>query len=248
VAYPDTLDEFETLERLEGGASCIRYGDGEFWIMQGRNNSLQCYEPDLAAELTRILNDPPPGVLMCIPRLNDLPADSYAYRWWMETQRGGFPPVPPGEYGSAFITRPDSAPWIHTVEYRKRIEALWRGKHVTIVSNDGTRGFTPDLLVGVRSLTFLQTPARHAWETCKGMSVGEPELLIVACGPTGKVLADRRIRAGGHVLDLGHLGMFFNRLKPTDLPRDPGDEGNELLVGRRPERIKDPQSGAWILP
>jgi len=40
---------------------------------------------------------------------------------------------PPGIYFSAFVSRPDSAPWIRTQEFIDSVHDLWRNAHAVVV-------------------------------------------------------------------------------------------------------------------
>src|SRR5579863_3435858 len=107
MSYPHVLDEMETLDRLSAGQGCIRYGDGDFRIMRGQHDVFQTADPFLAQRLGEILAAPPPSnLLVCLPRIADLPKASPRYRHWqtfLESEAGVIPLIPPGRtWGSSF--------------------------------------------------------------------------------------------------------------------------------------------------
>lgn len=217
--YPDVLDEIQTLEILLEGHGCVRYGDGDFKIIRGQHDQFQAADPALARRLAEGLVEPPPdGLLVCLPRINDLPVASPFHRHWqtfLESDAGIIPFLPDDRgWGSSFISRPDFAPWIHNEEYYDRFSLLWREKDVVLVGS-GHRSVTVEWLMNTpyppRSIMAVHTAARQAWkdyEQTKG-AIGRPDLAILSCGPMARVLGNELAQEGVQVLDVGHLGLFF---------------------------------------
>lgn len=214
MKYPVVLPELETIERAHAGANLSRYGDGELKLALGGNCVSQPADKNLAVELRRILRSPAPGCLPCIPNVNSKTPKIASWQAWAQ------PPYvdlydSALTYGSSFVTRPDSAPWIDTPEYWDRIKDFWRGKDVALVA--GTmRSLRPEMLEEASSVKFISAPSgqkgdgayakiNELEEECAAFK--GPVLLCV--GPTATVLADRLARRGVHAQDLGHIGMFM---------------------------------------
>lgn len=133
--------------------------------------------------------------------------------------------IGPQEYGSAFITRPDSAPWIDSASYWDRIRDLWRGKDVTLVKGS-ERSLRLGMMHDAASVREVwgcyanaynsRTPHKNdrpdAIKTIDGLmdAVGKPSGTVLLClGPTATVMAARFAKIGVHAVDVGHLGMFM---------------------------------------
>src|SRR5262245_31287564 len=134
MKFPPCLSEVETVERAIAGANLARYGDGEFNLADGRNCISQRGDPKLAAELKAILEKAPKGCLPCLP--TPYGGTPKKVNWQSFESRTLF--LGKQEYGSAFITRPDSAPWIDTAAYWDRVRDRWRGRDGTLGRGAGS--------------------------------------------------------------------------------------------------------------
>lgn len=220
MTYPRCLTESETIERALKGANLARYGDGEFRICQGGNCASQSYEKSLAIELRAILEKSPAGCLPCLPNpYGGTPRKAS----WLKYERAA--KLGDQEYGSAFITRPDSAPWIDTAQYWERIRDLWRDKDVVLVKGS-ERSLRLGMMKDAKSVREVwgcyanayrsRTPHRNDRPDCikdiDGLmdAVGKPSGTVLLClGATATVMAARLAKIGVHAVDVGHLGMFM---------------------------------------
>lgn len=220
MIYPKCLTEAETVERALKGANIARYGDGEFRICQGGNCASQSYEKGLAQELRAILEKAPSGCLPCLPNPYGGTPRKAA---WVKYERAAR--LGQQEYGSAFITRPDSAPWIDNAVYWERIRDLWRDKDVVLVKGS-ERSLRLGMMKDAKSVREVwgcyanaynsRTPHRNdrddAIRNIDGLmeAVGKPSGTVLLClGATATVMAARFAKIGVHAVDVGHLGMFM---------------------------------------
>lgn len=210
AAYPSVLSEEETIARAHAGASLARYGDGELKLALGFTCVSQIAVPALSRELKHILAKPS-ACLPCIPNAAPRPPRKTKEAWRgyaVEKYRAmyGLP-----LYGSAFISRPDSAPWIDTPEYWDSIDALWRGRDVVLVK--GTeRSLTEAGIGSANSVRVVDAPRRDAYAEIDRIEeeIGKTSDRVLLCvGATSTVLAWRLAQKNIHALDLGHLGMFM---------------------------------------
>lgn len=209
--YPRVVGELETLGKILAGASIARFGDGEFNHVCGRKNVSQAVDPKLTDELRAILMSPPKGCLVGIPTM-DYAGPKYA-NWAHYRPRYAQFLSPKVQYYSAFITRPDSAPWIDTPAFYDKVESLWKGRAVTLVGN-GERSLKPDFLLktGAADVAFVQCTYRDSYAQIDRL---EEECLrhgrgtLICAGPTATCLAARLHRKGIHAVDLGHVGLFW---------------------------------------
>lgn len=210
--YPNVRSEEETLARVLAGASIARYGDGEFKIAAGNGCVSQIPDKALTAELREILCKGNTRCIVGIPRLD--PRSPKIENW--KKYEFKYPRFLTNniEYYSAFITRPDSAPWIYTPGFYEKIESLWRSEPVVLVSGSD-RSLTKEFLYekGARTVYHVTCARRDAYaEIDKLMedilSINVRRVLL-CCGPTATCLASRLSNAGRHAVDLGHIGMFW---------------------------------------
>lgn len=226
TSYPKTLSEEDTLELAIAGRSIARVGEGELRLALGANCVSQVADAKLAKEMRALLETGterhPHAVLPCIPRIwDDIPNGQF----WLKFRNQKFLNMLHAvQYGSAFITRPDSAHNIDTPTYWGRLRELWRGKDTVLVVGT-TRSLLPSFLDDARSVRTVWGPRRDAYSEIDRIEeeIGRPAGPVILClGATATVLAARLARKGVWALDLGHIGMFIKhqgvyRLDTTDL-------------------------------
>lgn len=213
VNYPRVMTELETLAAAIRGRSLARYGDGELRICVGRQAISQRYHHELARELRGILKEA--TALACIPHMG---TPNFA-RFWHKYNTPEFTLLYDHEqsYGSAFITRPDNAPWIDTVHYWDMVERLWLGRNVVLV-HSGVKSFG-DLMATALHVREVMCPARDAYDEIDRVEeeVGRPQHTVLICaGAMGTVLAERLACKGVHAIDCGHMGMFMRRFQEAN--------------------------------
>lgn len=216
------LDEANTLSLCEAN-SLARFGDGELRLATGGQCSSQRAHPELQRELRMLLGHDmmTGGPMVGIPNFAKTPNR----KTWDKYEGPQYAPLYGSRtYCSAFITRPDNAPWIDTPEYWDQVRQLWAGEKVTLVCGD-RKSLTPEMLVGAGPITEIIGPRQHAYEEINRIEeeIGKPSGVVLMClGATATVLAARLDRKDVHALDLGHIGMFMKhagayQFKSTDL-------------------------------
>lgn len=207
--YPSVLSESATLAAVCAGRSLARFGDGEFKLCAGADIKSQVRHPELAARLRGILQDSG-DCLVGIPNIHSATPKAPFWRKYATYARL----MSERTYGSAFISRPDSAPWIHTSEYWARLESLWVGQDVTLVRGS-KKGLTPEDLIGSRSVREILCPRQHAFAQYADILVriGTPARALLCLGPTATVLAVDLCARGVHAVDLGHVALFLRKFR-----------------------------------
>lgn len=212
--YPRVSGEQATLRSVLAGASLARYGDGEFNLCTGRGIPCQMFEAELAARLRALLLAPPAGCLVGIPNLQDLMDRGPAAKriFWRPYLTSTLRFLGDVTYASAFVSRPDSAPWIDTTEYWSALEGLWAGQDVTLVYGGG-RSLTPEDLTGARRVVGVQCPRMDAWRSHEDIlrRIGYPARVLLCLGPTATVLAADLCDRGVQAVDLGHAGLWLRK-------------------------------------
>lgn len=214
MSYPKVHGEFETLAKLHEGYSIARIGDGEFKMIDGAGYVREPPNKKLAHELRQVLRVPHPRCLRAIPTMD--PAGPKYPTWKKHTDR--FTRLlkrTRGEFYSAFISRPDSAPWIRTREYAQSFEKLWaRDRVVVLCEETGS---------AMRAVSRLAAAAEHivcpSHEAYKLIDEFEalivskkPDIAILSCGMTATCLAMRLTRRGIQAIDFGSGGSFIAKL------------------------------------
>lgn len=217
MKYPRVLDEAATLSAAMTN-SLARFGDGELALATGGNCISQVQIAGIRRELREILENGNPDCLVGIPNL----ASKTKPAWAKYGDSKFVSLYGKGIFGSSFITRPDSAPWIDTPEYWRQLTQLWAGRDVVLVA--GTeRSLRPEQLVGVRDFRRVNTPRRDAYASIDQIleEIGTPAGTVLMCvGPCATVLAWRLAKRGVHAVDLGHVGMFMRHAGAYRYTRD----------------------------
>lgn len=237
--YPFVQDEETTLDYVLRGGSIIRLGDGDFRIIRGQGDVFQKWTPNLARRLAEMLTqERPDGLLVCLPRIVDLPLRTPVLRHWMtwlESDAGVIALIPPGRvWGSSNLFRGDSAPWIHNAAYWAKVQRLWADKRVALVGS-GNRSMTREglekSLRPPKGIVNFEVSARHCYYEMPVIrdkvlqNRTRFETVLIAAGQGGRTLAWDLAKEGLHVVDIGHLGLFFgpdaHQFAPGHYPWDP---------------------------
>lgn len=216
MTYPTVLTEAATLEAAHAGRSLARFGDGELKLALGADAKSQRGDPALAQALRQVLTDTTGPCLPCIPRIADVKGPKEPF--W---RAYGAPRITrlyaaAGVYGSAFVTRPDSAPHIDAAAYWERVIDLWRGRDVVLVRGS-EKSLTAERLAGAHGVREVVGPRQHAWAEAGALFAqlkAETRPVLLCLGATATVLAWRLAHEGVSAQDLGHIGMFLKKRGP----------------------------------
>ena len=216
-AWPDVLDEFQTIKLLQEQYSLARMGDGEIKLAAGAGYVREPPNEALAAELCAILTYPHERCLVGIPRIFK---QSPKYSNWVSRIPQFLPFLSPNvHYVSAFVSRPDSAPAIMTIEYAEAVQKMWAHKKVTLLS-EPSNSLATLIPRTARKYTHVPAPHDHAYAHIgrleKACLRGAPDVVILSAGPTATCLASRLAARGVQAIDLGSAGGFLLRLLPPD--------------------------------
>jgi hypothetical protein len=214
LSYPPVCDEWATLKQLQAGKSIARLGDGELKMLHGRGYRRQVANLRLAAELRQVLLDPHPGCAVGIPTMD--PKGPKFGNW--QKHRASFAEVLAGStvnYCSAFISRPDSAPWINCQAFAEGIVGLWSSRNVAVLC-EPENTLLKLVKLSCRHLTHVTCPRYQAYDHIDVFEdlllASSAEVAIMACGASATCLADRLTRKGMRALDLGSSGGFLMKL------------------------------------
>lgn len=239
--------EYETADRLQKGmywfpilhsdeeavnrivnekCSMIRFGDGEFEIMAGRQRPpFQDYEEKLSTRLREVINAENENILIGI-------ADNYGdisiysdevsdgIREYMTEEVRAFHMSvlkPDRVYYNAYMFKcyypfKDKT---RTQERVNLIKRIWDQRDVVLVEGCETRtGQGNDLLDNAGSIQRVLCPVKNAFSYYEKI-LGEAEkvskecLVLCALGPAAKILAYDLIQCGYQVVDVGQMDMDY---------------------------------------
>lgn len=243
----------QTLDYMEiPGNSIVRYGDGEFMLMCGGNiGRYQSANDELAKRLKSILIEQNERLLVCLPE-PFAGVEKYVTRskkhWILHNKdsRDIYQTLidPQTRYGNSFVSRPYLiyADKSKCKGWFNRIKCLFSGKDITIIEGIYSRtGVGNDLFAGANSVERILCPPNNAFERYEqilGISkqINKDRLILVALGPTGKLLTYDLVKMGYWVLDVGHIDseyewFLMNATKKVALTNKHTAEHNSDVIG-----------------
>jgi hypothetical protein len=215
--YPKVLDEWETMRAVARGQSLARFGDGELKLMYGNGYSREPGSAKLREELLEVLTAPHPACLVGIPTMC---VDGPKFlNWTRHSSR--FAQLLRADrvtYYSAFVTRPDSAPWINCQGFAGLTESVWRDRRVVICCEPRNK-LLDAVAIGARVIRQVHCPHLEAYAQIDDLERQivelKPEVAVLSVGPTATCLANRLAARGVHTVDLGHAGGYLLKLLST---------------------------------
>lgn len=211
-SYPDMVNEMDTVLALQKGNSIARLGDGEFKMIAGQGYVREPSNVRLGQELYEVVNRPSPSCVVGLPRL--VPSSPKYKNWLARIDRFMQYMSPEVQYYSAFISRPDSAPWIDRPKFARNMQLLWKDRHVVALC-EPTSSLRRMLDYGAAKVTHIECPSERAYSLIdlfeKAILEVKPQIAFLACGPTATCLANRLARRGLQTIDMGSGGAFLAR-------------------------------------
>ena len=223
MSIDETLDELLATDK-----SLVRFGDGEFSLINGNSIAYQEYQEDLAQEMREILinADKEDNVLVCLPEIFEIFKGNFLQNkdsenfWKNELDYHGrfFKEICQAKkYGSTWISRfyIDNKDKSQATTQFEKIKALFADEDILIVEGATTRaGVGNDLFNNVRSIKRIICPSHHAFSKVDViqqsiLNHATGRLILLMLGPTAKILAYRLSRLGYRALDLGHIDSEY---------------------------------------
>lgn len=210
--------------------SVVRFGDGEFDLINGKSIPYQYYDPNLANHLKKIiLRGNYNNTLVCLPDVfRDLDRyGHYAHGFYevsffpendailKEIENTG------NWYGSTFISRPyiDLIDKSKSKDYFNEWKKLWNNKDLLIVEGKFTRsGVGNDLFDNTNSIKRIICPPNNSYAKVDEIEAAikqyaEDRLVLLMLGPTAKVIVDDLQGIDNQLIDLGHIDSEYEWFK-----------------------------------
>lgn len=236
IKIPVIKNTSETIrELINSNKSIIRFGDGEFNIMEGNSICFQNYNPIIAEKLKEIFRDNNENILIGVPEIYyDYSIDlsekskSFILGWFSKWHKiiekyYNYDRV----YYSAHISQmyPVYARYDFESHY-KDFKQIWDNKKITVVTGDRVyNNIEYDVFENASEVSYIYGPTENAFDSYDILkeqvsNVKNDNILIFALEPAGKILAYDMYKLGYRVLDLGHLIKDYDFYKKSSSVND----------------------------
>ncbi|MGH3973915.1 MAG: GT-D fold domain-containing glycosyltransferase [Pseudonocardiaceae bacterium] len=218
---------------LEHDCSVVRFGDGEFNLMNGIGIKFQKSDDGLRARLKEITAaQSADKLLICIPnmfvpkkQLAEMLTDE-SVSWWRKnlflTRGLWYKSFSGGLYGSTNMTRfyIRARHKERTAGYVRELIKVWENRDIVFIEGSKTHmGAGNDLFKGAKSIKRILCPPEDAFArydeilAAAQKHIGKDELVICALGPAATVLCYDLFKLGYTALDLGHMDIEYEWFK-----------------------------------
>lgn len=221
----------ETLDKLIGGYSIARYGDGEIKLCYpNKKINFQDYNQDLTEELQKILSFEKchEKLLVGIPPLIFEKYDGYtkhAVNWWKNKYNSSnirnqfikdyvdFDK----QYGSSFISRITEILNVDIII--NKFKQIYKNKNIVYITNKKIlTSMEPQInffFGTAKSISAYAIPEKNAWDVKNDIltdiinKYDSSHIIFCSAGPTATILAYYFTLAGYQFIDLGHMISLF---------------------------------------
>lgn len=222
------LSMFETLDAVRADRlGLARFGDGELRLAfyPDFDIKFQPNSPALRSELMGILEDRSLPVMLTLPEpsRDRFWTDFWANHWHRIRHILDHQP----RWGHTQVTRREFF-GTYGADAVEAWRTVWAGRDALLVAGTGSRFEMIDALFGsLNSIERMDAPPTDAYSEIDAIERGivdrKPDLVLLALGPSGTVLAHRLARHGIQALDIGHITAVWRQVfegagSPESLP------------------------------
>lgn len=217
----ETLDEI-----IKNKKSIVRFGDGELNIIFGINIPFQNTSEKLRNRLNEVLQSDEKNLLIGIYNaLNSEYLEEYgefAENFWSYyNEKNKFKLLKlfnkSKQYYSTQITRFyfDYKNKTGIDKYVKKLKKLWDKKDIVLIEGEKSRlGIGNDLFKNTKSIQRIICPNENAFQFYdkilqESLKINKKKLILIALGPTAKVLCYDLYKYGYQVIDVGHADIEY---------------------------------------
>jgi len=213
----------KTIDLILKGNSIVRFGDGEFQLINGYSIAYQKFNKELQKKLKQIFKEKNNNLLVGLPEtfssLNQFtfPGRIFWRRYIFKNRNLIYKTINlKQEYVSAFFSRPylRFKNKKNTSQIFNKIKKIWNKKNILIIEGNGTRiGVGNSLLKNALSVKRIICPDVNAFnkynqilETALNY---KSDLILIALGPTAKILTYDLNKKNIQTIDVGHLDIEY---------------------------------------
>ena len=213
---------------LKTNKSLVRFGDGEFELMQKKKRSwFQNVDEALAVRLKEIIRSNNENILVAIAdnfgdlnKYTEEAANGIAQYLTKETRTQIMSALDISHtYYDAYVSRPymiyKDKNYAHKIF--SLLKQLWHKKNILIVEGESSRmGIGNDLFSEAGSIRRVVAPAQNAFEKYDEIlhavieHVKNDELILISLGPTATVLAFDLALIGKRAIDIGQIDNEYD--------------------------------------
>lgn len=215
---------------LNKRSSVIRFGDGEFDLIRGKDIPYQVYDPKLSERLRNIIiRGNYNNTIICLPdvfkamdRYTDSAQNFFYKRFFYQNQKFLREIGRTNNwYGSTFISRPyiDLKDKSNSAYYFKKLRNVWNNKNILIVEGKYTRsGEGNDLFSNARSIKRIICPSKNCYSKIEEIEEAivnncKNRVVLLMLGPTAKVIVDDLSKIDNQLIDIGHIDSEYEWFK-----------------------------------
>lgn len=225
--FPIIHSDEEAIDRIVNeGCSLIRFGDGEFETMAGRERlPYQRYEKSVADRLKEVIRCDRDDVLIALAN-NYGSVDPYSEKgqdgireYMTEKVRAFHASLLDYDrvYYDAYLFKCYLGSKDREEAKRKyaQVGRIWQDRDIVLIEGAQTRtGQGNDLLDNARSVRRILCPTKNAHERYQDIleeaeKIPKDKLILCVLGPVGKILAYDLIGKGYQVVDIGQIDMEY---------------------------------------
>lgn len=219
------LSSEETINQIcQKRLSVSRFGDGELYIIQGRDIGFQEYTPELAERLTEAIKALSKTHIVCIPySLVDVqPYVITAQIFWkysfIKSQKKWNSLLSLDKiYGDSLFTRfyIDMRDKTRIEETVKLLKKIWEKRDLLIAEGVRSKlGVGNNLFENANSIRRILCPAENSYSYYNSILsaiqlYNKKLLVLIALGPTATVLAYDLHAIGYQAIDIGHIDIEY---------------------------------------
>lgn len=226
IAFPKILSAEKAIHEIaKNRKSMSRYGDGEWDLALGYDNSFQKSDKRLQERLKEILVSNLDNHIVAIPDIyGDFPNRTEEFKACFRRHLGSGRREQEyamldmeKEYYDSFITRPykDFVDRSNAGRKFEQIKTIWEGRNLTIVEGEKSRlGMGNDLFSNAASCIRILCPPINAFDQYHAIfnavkETDKENLILIALGATATVLAYDLAREGYQAVDIGHIDIEY---------------------------------------
>ena len=228
IKVEDSIKTLATI--LKKNCSVIRFGDGEFDLIRGKDIAYQDYNPELSEKLKEIILKGSYGnTIICLPdvfegldRYTDS-SNTFFYRRFFVQNRSFLKRIEKTNnlYGSTFISRPyiDLKDKSNSQNFFASLKKIWTGKKILIVEGEYTRaGEGNDLFNSAKSVKRIICPSKNSYSRLQEIESAiiknsGDRIVLLMLGPTAKVIVNDLNMLDNQLIDLGHIDSEYEWFK-----------------------------------